>query len=244
MNIFAPGLGDDCEYDDICFYDERFGDLKTNWMQYAYNFDKSGLMNISKYAIDPDQYSEYIKNYRLYEPQVSVYSDQYENYLRKYYFKLIKLYLALMEYIPLRIKTNIIDLQTLDPTKLFFPSNVTFEVIYHTYPDDKIKLLDAQLRFENFDYVYTKDHVENFFRETFIDPPTKSLFDTSLYGFTYDKYTNIFMGDFNFVLENIYSLTSQFKIYFSDFFAYKNAAKEIKKMEERNKNLAAQSKCK
>lgn len=87
MNVFASGVGDECIYDDICFYDERFGDLKTNWMQYAYNFDKSGLMNISKYAIDPDQYMDYIKNYRLYEPQVSTYSDEYEQYLRKEYTK-------------------------------------------------------------------------------------------------------------------------------------------------------------
>ena len=147
-----------------------------------------------------------------------------------------------MEYIPLRIKTHIVDLQTLNPTRLYFPSNITFEVIYHTYPDDKIKLLDAQLRLENFDCVYTKDQVEEYFRETFVNPPTKSLFDTSLYGFTYDKYTNLFMGDFNFILENIYSMTSQFKVYFSEFFAYKQQAKEIQKMEERNKNLAAQSK--
>lgn len=146
-----------------------------------------------------------------------------------------------MEYIPLRIKTKIIDLQTLDPTKLFFPSNITFEVIYHTYPGNVLKLLDAQLRLENFDYVYTKDQVEGFFRDTFVKPWGKSLFDTSLYGFTYDKYTNIFMGDLNFILENIYSLTSQFKIYFPKFFDYKNSAKEIQKMEERNKNLAAQS---
>ncbi len=135
----------------------------------------------------------------------------------------------------MRVKSNINDLKVLHPTKVFFPSNVTFEIIYHTYPDNRLKLLDAQLRLENFDYMKTKDQVEGYFRQTFVDPPTKSLFDTSLYSFTYDKYTNIFMGDFNFILENVYSKTAQFKSYFEDYFSYKDAKRTIEEYEERSK---------
>jgi hypothetical protein len=142
----------------------------------------------------------------------------------------------------LRVKSKIKDLQTISPTKIWFPSNITFEVIYHTYPDNTIKLLDAQLRLENFNYVKTKDVVEEFFRAEFNDYYNKSLLDTALFGFTYDKYTNIFMGDFNFILENIYAKTSQFKSYFQDYFSYKDQEKIIKNYYQSTQNLKNQCK--
>jgi hypothetical protein len=83
MNFFANGLGDSCDYNDMCFYDERFGDFKTNWMQFPYNFEKSGLMNISRYAIDELQYRDYVKNYRLYEPKISIFNLDYLDFDRK-----------------------------------------------------------------------------------------------------------------------------------------------------------------
>jgi hypothetical protein len=83
MNFFSSGIGDSCTYDDTCFYDESFGDLKPNWFQYPYILEKSGLMNISRLAINDVQYKEYVKNYRLYDPKISIFNPDYPDYDRK-----------------------------------------------------------------------------------------------------------------------------------------------------------------
>lgn len=83
----------------------------------------------------------------------------------------------------------------------------------------------------------SKDNIINEFKNIFCNKNDCNLFDTKLFDFLVDKYSNLYMGEYNLIFLNLYKNTTQFKNYFADYFNYLDAANSIASLQMKDKSL-------
>jgi hypothetical protein len=211
-NFFAEATGDNCDYTTTCFYDENFDNTKDNWMQFDYSLSREPLMNISKFAINPDMYNKYIKNFTKTIPDDL---DQYN--MNKF-----------MSTIPLFIETEVTRLK-LDSNTVYIPKNIEFTILYYTDELGERTIILAELKLTDFEELVPKNdaNFDDVYKNLFPYPENRDPVNSKIYQFYKNQYEKQYMGIDNMIKLNLYSKTSQFKENFADYYDYKNISKAI-----------------
>jgi hypothetical protein len=213
-DIFAVATGDNCDYTTTCFYDENFDSSKDNWMQFDYGLSQDPLMNISKYSLDSETFNKYVNDFTISVP------DGLN----------IKNTTKFMEMIPLYIDTEVTRLKSQLSKAIYIPRNIQFTILYYTTEEGDRTIVRAEFKLTDFEELASKNNIEIEYPKMFPYPANRAPVNSTIYKFFKNQYESQYMGISNFIRQNLYANTTQFRKYFPDYFQYKELSSEIKQL--------------
>ena len=206
QNIFTKPKNDFCNYHTYCFYDEQLSSqINPNWFQYDYSTNNEPIFNISKYALNSDLYTTYIKDYYMNMPNEKTSPKEFS-----YLYETVPIYAE--------ISKNNLKGKKLNS---YVPLDITLELLYYNKGKTRM-IIKGNMIFDKFEEIPDSKTIDELYEKRFITNGNNDTVNSSFFDFFKTEIEYSFLGIISryFFFSN-YNKTTQFKNNFTNYYNYR-----------------------